>query len=146
MRDRAATLERVLEITRELARRLGEGDAIVLDIEQEVSSLSGLSVTQTASDIITNERKIQTKVLAVDEACTNIIRHAYGNRHDQAIELRCRVNQESVEFVLLDRGESVPAEKIRGRPLEEVVGKQRTVPLDSDLLVTAKALGITFGD
>jgi len=35
---------------------------------------------------------------------------------------------------------------IIGRPLEEVVGKQRTVPLDSDLLVTAKALGITFGD
>jgi general secretion pathway protein D len=45
---------------------INEGDSIVLDIEQEVSSLSGLSVTNTASDIITNERKIQTKVLAVD--------------------------------------------------------------------------------
>jgi general secretion pathway protein D len=37
---------------------------VVLDISQEVSSLSGLSVA--ASDLITNERKIQTKVLAVD--------------------------------------------------------------------------------
>ena len=45
---------------------INEGDAVVLDISQEVSSLSGLSVTQTASDIITNERKIETKVLAVD--------------------------------------------------------------------------------
>jgi general secretion pathway protein D len=45
---------------------INEGDAVVLDISQEVSSLSGLSVTDTASDIITNERKIETKVLAID--------------------------------------------------------------------------------
>ena len=67
-----------------------------------------------------SEDDCRSITLALDEAMTNIIRHAYGNRHDQAIELRCRVNQESVEFVLLDRGESVPPEKIRGRPLEEV--------------------------
>ena len=32
------------------------------------------------------------------------------------------------------------------RRLEDVVGKTRKVPLDSDLLLTAKALGVTFGD
>ena len=32
------------------------------------------------------------------------------------------------------------------RPLEEIVGKTKTVPLDSDYLLTAKALGVTFGD
>ncbi len=35
---------------------------------------------------------------------------------------------------------------IVGRPLADVVGRQRTVPLDSDTLLTAKALGIAFGD
>ena len=35
---------------------------------------------------------------------------------------------------------------IRARPLEEVVGKTKTVPKDFDLLLTAKALGVTFGD
>jgi 6-phosphofructokinase 1 len=35
---------------------------------------------------------------------------------------------------------------IVGRPLADVVGKTRTVPLDSDVVMTAKALGITFGD
>ena len=35
---------------------------------------------------------------------------------------------------------------IIGRPLEEVVGKTRTVPVDFDVLLTAKALGVTFGD
>jgi len=35
---------------------------------------------------------------------------------------------------------------IIARRLDEIVGKTKTVPLDSDLLLTARALGITFGD
>ena len=35
---------------------------------------------------------------------------------------------------------------IVARPLVDVVGKVKTVPNNSDLLVTAKALGVTFGD
>ena len=31
-------------------------------------------------------------------------------------------------------------------PLGKVVGRTKTVPLDSDLLVTARALGVSFGD
>jgi 6-phosphofructokinase len=31
-------------------------------------------------------------------------------------------------------------------PLGDVVGKIKTVPLDSDLLTTARALGVSFGD
>ncbi len=35
---------------------------------------------------------------------------------------------------------------IVARRLEDVVGKTKTVPMDADLLLTAKALGVTFGD
>ena len=35
---------------------------------------------------------------------------------------------------------------IIARRLEDIVGKTRTVPPDLDLLLTAKALGVTFGD
>ena len=35
---------------------------------------------------------------------------------------------------------------IVARPLDEVVGRIKTVPPDSDLLLAAKALGVTFGD
>jgi phosphofructokinase-like protein len=35
---------------------------------------------------------------------------------------------------------------IVARRLEDVVGKTKTVPLDNDLLMTAKALGVGFGD
>ena len=50
-------------ITLTVTPHVNEGDAVVLDIEQEVSSLTGNAL---ASDIITNERKIRTKVLAAD--------------------------------------------------------------------------------
>jgi len=59
------TIEREnVGITLTVTPHINEGDSVVLDISQEVSSLSGLSVV--ASDLITNERKIQTKVLAQD--------------------------------------------------------------------------------
>jgi 6-phosphofructokinase 1 len=35
---------------------------------------------------------------------------------------------------------------IVARPLAEVVGRIKTVPMDLDLLVTARGLGVTFGD
>jgi 6-phosphofructokinase 1 len=35
---------------------------------------------------------------------------------------------------------------IVARKLEDVVGRTRTVPMDSDLLAAARALGVTFGD
>lgn len=49
-------------ITLTVKPHVNDGDYVVLDIEQEVSSLTGLQAT----DLITNERKIQTKVLARD--------------------------------------------------------------------------------
>ena len=51
-------------ITLKVTPHINEGDKVVLDIEQEVSSVSPSSLV--ASDIITNERKILTKVLATD--------------------------------------------------------------------------------
>ncbi len=35
---------------------------------------------------------------------------------------------------------------IVGIPLIDVVGKTRNVPLDSDVVATARSLGVTFGD
>lgn len=43
--------------------QINEGNTVVLDIEQEVSSLTGAT---GASDVITNERKISTQVIAGD--------------------------------------------------------------------------------
>jgi len=63
--------------------------------------------------------------------------------------LATRFGGKAVELVL--RGEfgtmvAFAPPDIIARPLKEIVGKTQTVPMNSDLLMTAKALGVTFGD
>ena len=63
--------------------------------------------------------------------------------------LATRFGSQAVEFIRRGQfGVMVASDPpdIVARPLEEVVGRTKTVPLDSDLLLTAKALGVTFGD
>ena len=59
------TIERQnVGVTLQVTPQVNEGDSVVLDIVQEVSSISQQILV--ASDVITNERKIETKVLARD--------------------------------------------------------------------------------
>jgi len=63
------TIEREnVGITLKVTPHVNDGDAVQLDISQEVSSLTGGGVAASllASDIITNERKVETKVMAGD--------------------------------------------------------------------------------
>jgi anti-sigma regulatory factor (Ser/Thr protein kinase) len=58
--------------------------------------------------------------LAVDEACTNIIKHAYKNRSGQPIVVTCRLVNDRLEIVIQDRGEPADVSTIKPRPLDEV--------------------------
>lgn len=67
-------------------------------------------------------------VLAVDEALTNVIRHAYLGKPDRPIEASFRRIQvpgdaglrDALEIVLTDSGVRVRGEELRGRSLDEV--------------------------
>lgn len=57
------TIERQdVGITLKVTPHINEGDSLILELEQEVSSLTGAS----SSDLITNQRKINTSVMAQD--------------------------------------------------------------------------------
>jgi len=57
------TIERQdVGITLKVVPHINEGDSLILELEQEVSSLTGTS----SSDLITNQRKINTSVMAQD--------------------------------------------------------------------------------
>lgn len=74
------------------------------------------------------EPECRAVVLAVDEALTNIIRHAYQGKAEQPIEASFRRVQAvrdgargaALEIVLEDRGVPVDREKLCGRELEDV--------------------------
>ena len=59
-------------------------------------------------------------VLAVDEACTNIIKHCYSMSKCEKIILICQLVENGINFKLKDFGPLQDCEKIVHRNLEEV--------------------------
>ena len=58
--------------------------------------------------------------LAVDEALSNVIRHAYKNRLDQEIDLNCQAHLDCLEFSFLDHGEAIDTSRFCATPLDEI--------------------------
>jgi len=67
-----------------------------------------------------SEKQKTLMVLGVDEACTNVIRHAYDLRDDQPIALSVETLRTCVRMRLRDYGEQIPASQMRGRNHAEV--------------------------
>jgi len=59
--------------------------------------------------------RIMELVLAVDEACTNAMRHSYNGDKERRIRLRLRALAGGVEIVLSDQGVPAPVERIQKR-------------------------------
>jgi serine/threonine-protein kinase RsbW len=64
------------------------------------------------------QERIDDAVLAVDEACTNAIRHAYGGDASGSLLLELSVDGEDIEIVVQDEGRPADAERLAARPLE----------------------------
>ena len=79
-----------------------------------------------------DEKTTHDVVLAIDEACTNAIRHAYKGRNDGSVELTLNAAPEYLEFQVSDQGVPCPVERAAKREME---------PPDPDQL-TPGGLGI----
>jgi anti-sigma regulatory factor (Ser/Thr protein kinase) len=58
--------------------------------------------------------------LAVDEALSNILRHAYKNRCDQEVELSCESHSDCLEFNFIDHGEAADRSRICAQISDDV--------------------------
>ena len=63
-------------------------------------------VVQAAEAAGFDERTVYSVQLAVDEACSNIIEHAYGGEDRGDIECTCRIDNEGLTVTLRDQGDS----------------------------------------
>lgn len=69
-------------------------------------SLDGIRefVGRAAQDAGLDEKAVYGVQLATDEACSNIIEHAYAGASDQQIEVTCNVQPDRLTVILRDRG------------------------------------------
>jgi anti-sigma regulatory factor (Ser/Thr protein kinase) len=77
-------------------------------------------VRRVAAEAGFDEQTTFNLMLAVDEACANIIRHAYGGDASQDIVIHATVTHDAVEFRLRDYGKQVDPACIKSRDLDEV--------------------------
>ncbi|MEI6561111.1 MAG: ATP-binding protein [Verrucomicrobiota bacterium] len=66
------------------------------------------------------DRESEVLVLGVDEACSNIIRHAYAAGGPQPISLRCECQADRLCFHLRDFGAPADPAQFNRRPLAQV--------------------------
>jgi anti-sigma regulatory factor (Ser/Thr protein kinase) len=66
------------------------------------------------------EEEVKRIVLAMDEACANVIRHAYAGDPTGTIVIEAGPLEDGVFFEVTDRGRKVDPETIKPRSLDEV--------------------------
>ncbi len=57
---------------------------------------------------------------AVDEACSNVIKHAYAGDPNQQIGVILRISPEAFEVIIEDSGLKTDVASIKGRGLDEI--------------------------
>ncbi len=103
------------------------GDAVRIHIRSSPWQLAVVraAVEKMCCQVGMDERATGEMMLGVDEALTNVIRHAYEGSGDRPIEIDlspCGPDErvDCLEVVIRDEGRSVPAEQIRSRDLEDI--------------------------
>jgi anti-sigma regulatory factor (Ser/Thr protein kinase) len=94
-----------------------------LSLWADVSQLSAVRdfVAKIGGGLDLDERAINDLELAVDEACTNVVQHAYGGKEDK-LEVTIEASEEAIQVIIRDWGQAFDPLAV---PIPDI-----TVPLD----------------
>lgn len=89
-------------------------DRFSLTVDSRVQRLSQIAdfVEQAASASGLNDDQVYDVQMAVDEACTNVIEHAYHGRGDGTIDIACEKRSKDFVVTIQDFGERFNPKKI----------------------------------
>lgn len=99
---------------------MDSGIKLVLPSDPRYLSVVRGAVERFAALLDFGEEDCRWITLAVHEALTNVMRHAYHGRDDQPIEIFCRERDGGFEVLMVDHGQGVRPDQLSGRALEDV--------------------------
>jgi serine/threonine-protein kinase RsbW len=102
-------------------------NALKLKIQSQTENLSLVRdfVSTIARDFGFDEESVNKIALAVDEACTNIIKHSYEFASNKDIEIDITTRQGQLEIVITDRGKSFDPTMIKIPDMKEYLSKYK---------------------
>ena len=97
-------------------------DMVLIKVQSDPKYLSVIrSVTAKMGELYgLSESATEDVKLAVDEACSNVIKHAYGGDTYQSILVRYKMTKRGFEVLIEDNGVKVQPESIEGRSLDDI--------------------------
>ncbi len=72
--------------------------------------------------------------MAVDEACSNVMEHAYNADSTKEVSIRATVDEDSVQIEVIDTGKGFDPSSIEQLKLEDLVSRKRTGGLGMRLM------------
>ena len=93
-------------------------------------------VGTTASQAGFSENEVAKLELAVDEACANVIEHAYGHDVSKEVVVRVRLDDEFLKIDIEDTGNGFDPNSINQEELEQLINKRKTGGLGMRLMKT----------
>lgn len=106
--------------------KLMKGKRFELEVDSELQSLSVISdfVTEVMTQISARERDVFAIQMAVDEACTNIIKYAYSEQKG-VITLSLELVNDDLIVTIRDRGKPFDPSSVAPPDLEADLDKRR---------------------
>jgi serine/threonine-protein kinase RsbW len=74
--------------------------------------------------------------LAVDEACANVIEHAYGDDARKQVTIRAVFDEDELRIHVIDTGTGFDPTQVQQQELKDLIAKRRTGGLDMRLIKT----------
>ncbi|HEV7764345.1 MAG TPA: ATP-binding protein [Thermoanaerobaculia bacterium] len=113
-------------------------NTFTLDVPSSTANLAIIRdfVTRIAAQAGLNEVEVGQLELAVDEACANVIEHAYGDDKTKQVMIRAVFDEDTLRIHVIDTGQGFDPTQIPQQDLKDLIAKRKTGGLGMRLIKT----------
>jgi serine/threonine-protein kinase RsbW len=104
------------------------GKRFVLEVPSSTENLSMIRdfVSRIGRQARMDEQSISNLELAVDEACANVIEHAYGEDVGREVIVRALIDEETLRISVIDTGKGFDPTTVIPPPVDSLVAGRRS--------------------
>ena len=113
-------------------------NTFTLDVPSSTANLALIRdfVTRVAAQAGLGDAEVAQLELAVDEACANVIEHAYGDDKTKQVMIRAVFDEDALRIHVIDTGVGFDPTQVPQQDLKDLIAKRKTGGLGMRLIKT----------